>query len=110
MADIEDLEKPKAQMHGFSGALLLIVDNALFGANAASLGLVSPFFWLAAFVFTGTAVFLVQKYMSEDDTGLALTKGFVVGVLAGVPTSITGSAGAFYIVGAAGFRAIRGKS
>ena len=110
MTDVEDMKKPKAQMHGFSGALLLIVDNALFGANVVSLGLGTPIICLIAFVVTGIGVFLVQKYMSEDDTGLALAKGFVVGVLAGVPTSITGSAGAIYIMGAAGFRALRGKS
>ena len=110
MADVEDMEKPKAQMHGFSGALLFLVDNALFGANVVSLGVGTLLTCSIAFVFTGIGVFLVQKYMSEDDTGLALTKGFVVGVLAGVPTSITGSVGAIYIMGAAGFRAIRGKN
>ena len=110
MADVEDMEKPKAQMHGFSGALLLIVDNALFGANVLSLGWATLLICLITFVFTGIGVFLVQKYMAEDDTGLALAKGFVVGVLAGVPTSVAGSAGAIYIMGAAGFRAIRGKN
>lgn len=110
MAEVKDRKNPNRNMHGFSGALLFTVDNALFGANTISLGLATPLVCLIAFVFTGTGVFLVQKYMSEDDTGPALAKGFVVGILAGVPTSIVGSAGAIYIMGTAGFRALRGRS
>lgn len=110
MAEVKEGKTPNRNMHGFSGALLFIVDNALWGANAVSLGLATPLVCLVAFVFTGIGVFLVQKYMSEDDTGSALAKGFIVGILAGVPTGIVGSAGAIYIMGKAGFRAIRGRS
>lgn len=110
MADVKERKTSTSNIHGFSGVLLLILDNALWGANAVSLGIATPLVCFIAFLFTGTGVFLVQKYMSEDDTGLALAKGFVVGVLAGVPTSIVGSPVAVYVVGKAGYRAIRGRS
>ena len=109
MADYQDNKKPNNNMNGFSGVLLCAVDNALWGVNMVSLGLATPLVCSVAFVFTGTGVFLVQKYISEDETGSALAKGFVVGVMAGVPTSIVGTLGGTYIMGMAGLRAIRGR-
>ena len=102
--------KPNSILHGFSGALLLVVDNALWGANTLTLGLATPITSLVAFVFTGTGVFLVQMFLAEDSTRVAVTKGFVVGVLAGVPTGVVGTIGGVYILGKAGIRAIKGKS
>ena len=105
-----DADKPNSNLHGYSGALLIVVDNALWGANLVTLGLATPLVSLLAFLFTGTGVFLVQMFMAEDSAGVAISKGFVVGVMAGVPTSIVGTLGGIYILGKAGIRALRGKS
>ena len=99
-----------SNLHGYSGALLFVVDNALWGANILTLGLATPIVSLLAFVFTGTGVFLVQMFMAEDSTGVAVAKGFVIGVLAGVPTSVVGTLGGVYILSKAGIRAIRGRN
>lgn len=102
--------KPNSNLHGYSGALLIVVDNALWGANLVTFGLATPFVSLLAFLFTGTGVFLVQTFMTEDSAGVALAKGFVVGVMAGVPTSIVGTLGGIYVIGKAGIRALREKN
>ena len=105
-----DAEKSNSNLHGYSGALLIVVDNALWGANLVTLGIATALVSLLAFLFTGIGVFLVQKFMAEDIAGVAIAKGFVVGVLAGVPTSIVGTLGGIYILGKAGIKTIRGKS
>ena len=107
---VGEVNKADSNLHGYSGALLIVVDNALWGANILTLGLATPLVSLLAFVFTGTGVFLVQMFMAEDSTGVAVAKGFVVGVMAGVPTGVVGTLGGVYILGKAGIRAIRGRS
>ena len=107
MSDANNTKKPNSKLHPFSGVLLITVDNAFFGANAVSLGLATPVTALGAFLFTGVGVFLVQKYLSEDDTGPAVAKGFVVGFLAGIPTSVAGTLGGLYILGEAGIKRLR---
>ena len=110
MADAKNTKKPNSDIHAFGGFLFVAVDGAFWTANVASMGLATLFTCLGAFLFTGAGVFLVQKYMSEDDTGPALAKGFVVGTLAGVPTPIAGTAGGIYIIGKAGIKKLLGKS
>lgn len=111
MADFsKESNSPNSNLHSFSGTLLLVVDNALWGVNSAALGLATIPVSLLAFMFTGFGVFLVQKYISEDSTSVALTKGFVLGVMAGVPTGIVGTVGGAYILGKAGIRAIRDRN
>ena len=110
MSDTENTKKPNSELHTFGGVLLITVDNALFGANALSIGLSTPLTCLVAFLFTGIGVFLVQKYLSEDDTGPALAKGFGLGILAGVPTSIAGTVGGIYFLDKAGIKELPGKN
>ena len=107
MSDAKSTKKPNSELHAFSGVLLITVDNALFGANVLTAGLATPLICLVAFLFTGTGAFLAQKYLSEDDTGPALTKGFVLGTMAGVPTSIVGTVGGIYLLGKAGINKLR---
>lgn len=107
---VEEIKKHYSNLHGYSGALLIVVDNALWGANVVTFGLATPLVSLLAFVFTGFGVFLVQKFISEDRTGVALAKGFVIGVMAGVPTGVVGTVGGVYILSKAGIRAIRSRN
>ena len=90
------------EINVYSVVLLVTVDFALWAVNAplapVTLGLSTPLSCLCAFLFTGIGVFLVQKYMTEDDTGAALAKGFVLGTLAGVPTPLAGILGGSGIV------------
>ena len=104
-----DPDKPNSRLHIYSGILLITVDNALWGANIVTLGLATPFISLLAFLVTGTAVFFVQKFLSVERVGVAVAKGFVVGIMAGVPTSIVGTLGGIYVLGQAGLRAVLGR-
>ncbi|MDE0644619.1 MAG: hypothetical protein OXH84_00035 [Gammaproteobacteria bacterium] len=100
----------KDNLHGYSAVLLIIVDNAFWGANTLTLGLATPLVSLLAFVLTGIGVFLVQMAMAKDGVLVAITKGFVVGVAAGVPTGVVGTVGGFYFLSKAGIRALRGRN
>lgn len=107
---MDDVKDKKGNIHGLSGVLLIAVDGAFFGANAASFGLATPLICLIAFVFTGIGVFLVQKFTAEEDTGSALAKGFALGVLAGIPTPIAGTLGGGFVIAKAGLKAIRHRN
>ena len=114
---MDDVKDRKGNIHWLSGVLLIAVDGAFFGANAAvsvaSLGFAIPvatlIIGLIAFAFTGIGVFLVQKFTAEEDTGSALAKGFALGVLAGIPTPIAGTLAGGFVIAKAGIRAIRGR-
>ena len=94
MDDVKD-NRSRSNIHWLSGALVITVDLAFFGVNAATsaatLGLSTPLVCLIAFVVTGIGVFLVQKFTDEEDTGSAFVKGFALGVIAGIPTPIAGT-------------------
>ena len=99
MSDAKNTKKTNSELHRLSTSLLVAVDTAFFGVNAASAFSASPLTWLGAFLFTWVGVFLTQKYLSEDDTVPALVKGFVLGALAGVPTPVAGILGGIGIFG-----------
>ena len=48
--------------------------------------------------------YLIQKHFRGDTTGRALAIGSLLGVLAAVPTSITGPTAGLVVLGYAGFR------
>ena len=49
---MDDGKDKKSRIHALSGALLIAVDGAFFGANAVSFGLATPLICFIAFVFT----------------------------------------------------------
>lgn len=106
---VREINKSNSDLHWFSGALLIAVDTAFWGVNIVTFGLATLLVGLLAFVFTGCGVFLVQKFISEESAGVAIAKGFVIGILAGVPTSVVGTVAGTYVLGDAGLRAIRDR-
>lgn len=103
------VNKSNSNLHSYSGALLIVVDNALWGANVVTLGLATSLVSLLAFGFTRAGAFLVQIFIAEDSVGVAVAKGFVLGVMAGVPTSVVGTLGEFLILGQAGLKTLRAR-
>ncbi len=87
----ESLPSPVPFLHPASGTLLLVIDNALFGVNAVSLGTGTLLTSAIAFGTTFTGVFLAQKFLQREPFGTSLTKAFLSGVLAGIPSSIAGT-------------------
>ena len=79
-------------LHPYSAGLLIFMDNIFWGVNALTLGLSTPVICIIAFFVTGIVVFLIQKYLAKESMGECFGKAAITGVLAGIPTSITGTA------------------
>ena len=76
-------------VHPLAAAALVFVDNLWMLADWVALTwfLTIPLSFLSV-AFT---TLFIQRFLHRDDWGKALAKGFLLGVLAGVPTSITGT-------------------
>jgi hypothetical protein len=76
-------------IHALSALILVAVDSlwAVFDWL--------PPVWIVAIPACFTAVFvptfLIQKHLKQDSTGRALTFAAILGVLAGIPTFVTGT-------------------
>ena len=85
---------PSAPIHPFAAVTTIVLDN-LFGAPEV-LETVIPFSLLISGLVVGTintiAVTFVQRFLAKDDWGSAFAKGIVMGVIAGVPYSVSGTA------------------
>ncbi len=77
--------------HPCSGALIIAMDWVFFGVEAVSLGLSIPVMSLLAFATTLLGVFTIQIKLANDNWAIALVKGVLGGVVAGIPTPIAGT-------------------
>jgi hypothetical protein len=82
---------PPAPIHPLAAMVTVVLDN-FFGV----LDILDPFFILftvSLVTMVGTAsTTLVQRYLSKDDWGTAIAKGLAMGIIAGVPFPVTGTA------------------
>ncbi|NBR83959.1 MAG: hypothetical protein EBS84_08885 [Proteobacteria bacterium] len=80
---------PDGPVHPLAAALLLFVDNLW---NLADWAVVD---WIITIPLSFLSVFgpvvLIQRRLHRDGWGKSLLKGFLLGVIAGVPTSVTGT-------------------
>lgn len=90
------------RLHPLSGLLLITVDNLFWGAEALSLGLAIPIVIVLSFSITLVAVTMIQKFLGKDSFGVSLTKALLCAILAGIPTSIMGTAFGGFILLASG--------
>lgn len=76
-------------VHPLAAALLVFVDNLWMLAdwNAVTWFLTIPLSFLSVSLVTVG----IQRFLHRDSWGKALGKGLILGVLAGIPTSITGT-------------------
>jgi hypothetical protein len=82
---------PPAPIHPLAALATIVLDN-VFGA----VELVDPL----AIVFTSLGVgtlgmvttMFVQRYLAKDSWGVSAAKGLVMGIIAGVPFQVTGTA------------------
>ena len=95
-------------IHPWSAILLVLVDNLWTLAGwAVMLWLITiPLSFLAVFL----PAFLIQRYMNGDSTGGALSVASLLGVLAAIPTPITGTTAGALFLSQAGLRFLRSKS
>jgi hypothetical protein len=101
---VEKKSEKKSLIHPFSGILVLLIDNLLFGANALSVGLSLPIVCTLAFIITGISVFFIEKHMDNNSTAGSVLRALVLAILAGVPTSIAGTAIGAIILSWAGLK------
>lgn len=89
-------------LHPISAMALLGIDNLFFGAEAITFEMAWPLISLAAFVITGVFVFATQMLLHRDRFWVASAKAMVCGLLAGIPTSISGTVFATLVLAWAG--------
>ncbi len=93
MKTIESREsKQKYFFHPYSGMLIIGLDWLFFGVSTLSLGLSTPVSCVLAFFATFFGVTSIQKTRAGDSAPVAMAKGFVGGLFAGIPTAISGTA------------------
>jgi hypothetical protein len=92
---------PPAPIHPLAAVTTLVLDN-IFGW----IEIVDPLALLLTCFTVGGAGFLatllVQRYLARDGWGASAAKGLVMGILAGVPFQVTGSAVGAILLGWAG--------
>jgi hypothetical protein len=94
-------------IHPLSAALLIAVDSLWTLADWAALAwpVTIPLCFLAVSVPT----FLIQKFFKKDLTGRSAAVAAFLGVLAAIPTPITGTMVGALALALAGFRSLRSK-
>jgi hypothetical protein len=87
--DNSDVANDPAPIHGLSALILVAVDSlwALFDLLPPTWVVAIPGCFLAVFVPT----YLIQRNLKKDSPGRALTFAAILGVLAAIPTPITGT-------------------
>ena len=92
---------PPAPIHPLAALATIVLDNLFTIPEIAG-----PEVWIVSIPIIGglgfAATTLVQHYLSKDSWGEAVAKGLVMGIIAGVPTSITGTAVGGILLGWAG--------
>jgi hypothetical protein len=82
---------PPAPVHPLAALTTIVLDN-VFGAFE----IVDPLALVLTCVSVGTlgavTTMLVQRYLAKDGWGASVAKGLVMGILAGVPFQVTGTA------------------
>jgi hypothetical protein len=92
---------PPAPIHPLAALTTIVLDN-IFGW----IEIVDPFALLLTSFTVGGIGFVttlfVQRYLAKDEWGESVAKGLVMGVLAGVPFQVTGTAVGAVLLGWAG--------
>ena len=82
---------PPAPVHPLAALSTLVLDN-VFGVIEIADPLLVLFTGLAVGTICTVTVAFVQRYMAKDEWGPSIAKGLVMGVIAGVPFQVSGTA------------------
>ncbi len=92
---------PSAPVHPLAALATLVLDN-VFGV----VEIADPFLLLITGLSVGVigtlAVTFVQRYMAREGWGVSIAKGLVMGIIAGVPYPVSGTAVGVVLLGWAG--------
>lgn len=103
-----EIRKSGLNLHPMSGLLILFLDYAFFVEEITIIAL--PFTCLLAFILCFTGVFLIQKYIDNENTGRAVAKAFFGGVITGIPTPVFGTVFGSLILFVSGLSFLKRKS
>lgn len=92
------------KIHPASALLVIALDTALFGGNAISGGLLTPVSVFLGFCGSFAGVSLIEKFLGSESNGRSVAKGFLLGILTGIPTSIATTAIGALILALGGIR------
>jgi hypothetical protein len=82
---------PPAPIHPLAALATLVLDN-VFGVVEIVDPLVLVLTSVTVGVVGGVTTMFVQRYLSKDSWGASIAKGLVMGVIAGVPYQVAGTA------------------
>jgi hypothetical protein len=97
-------ERHEPSIHPLSALLMIAIDNLWMLADWAA------FAWIftipLSFLAVGIPSYLIQRHYRGDTAGRAMAIASLLGVLAAIPTPITGTAVGLAVLGYAGFRSL----
>src|SRR5512140_952622 len=82
---------PPAPIHPLAALTTLVLDN-VFGVVEIVDPLALVLTSISVGLVGGVTTMLVQRYLSKDSWGASIAKGLVMGVIAGVPYQVAGTA------------------
>ena len=82
---------PPAPIHPMSALATLVLDN-IFGVVEIVDPLALVLTSLGVGVLGGVTTMFVQRYLAKDSWGASIAKGLVMGIVAGVPYQVAGTA------------------
>jgi hypothetical protein len=91
-------------LHPLSGLAILLIDNAFFIGEIASLGLSLPLTCILAFLSATAGVALIQKLVAGNEWKPAIAKAVLGGIAAGVPFPVAGTLAGGIIMAVSGLK------
>jgi hypothetical protein len=91
-------------LHPLSGLAILLIDNAFFLGELATMGLSLPVTCLLAFLSTVVGVGLIQKLLAGNEWRPAIGKAVLGGIAAGLPFPIAGTLAGGIIMAVSGMK------
>jgi len=82
---------PPAPIHPLAALAIIVLDNVFLVVDLVS-GPAIVFTSIGLGVLGAVATALVQRHLAKDEWGPAVAKGLVMGIIAGVPFNVTGTA------------------
>jgi hypothetical protein len=91
---------PPAPIHPLAALTVIVLDNVFGWMDVVPGAILGTSLLVGGLGFLSTM--FVQRYLAKDEWGPAMAKGLVMGIIAGVPFQVTGTAVGAILLGWAG--------
>jgi len=102
-----DSDARQPLIHPLSALLLIVVDALWTIPDMAAVAWIATI--PACFLAVAFPSYLIQRYMKGDGGGKSAAVASLLGVLAAIPTPVTGTVVGAFILGFSGLRSLGGK-